>query len=149
MFSTTLKTSISALVIGAALVAPVQRANAGEMMMGGGGGGGGGGAGFAALGAGLALGLVTSLIINHHADAENNTTGRRVDCIEINGCHIHIVRQAGQQPEAHVWQEPPRNPPRRAPRVPSRPWAQSSDPATGQTTTSVSNGNGQHVVTVK
>jgi hypothetical protein len=147
MFGTSLKTSISALVIAAALVAPVQRANAGEMMMGG--GGGGGGAGFAALGAGLALGLVTSLIINHHADAENNTTGRRVDCIEINGCHVHIVRQAGQAPEAHVWQEPPRNPPRRAPRVPARPWAQSYDPETGLTTTSVSNGNGQHIIVTK
>jgi hypothetical protein len=157
MNTTSLKTGIAALAIGAGLIVPLAPARAGDMMMGGGGMGGSGfgGAGVAALGAGVALGFIGTLLASHHADAENETTGRRVDCYQFGACHIHVVTGGGEASDVHVWQEPPRRPgnPAKPEKVvahsPKGTNASSYDPATGLTTTSVSNGDGTHTITVR
>lgn len=153
---------VSICALGAALAIPFQSANAmGGRSLGGMGGmggglgraghmghfhnhGGGGGFGAALAGAGAAALIVQGLAAAHHASAESE--GRRLDCYRFGDCHVHVLRERGQAPQAHVHVYPDKAKPKK--RAGGRSWGQSYDPTTGVTITSVSNGDGTRTVTV-
>lgn len=149
---------VSICALGATLAIPFQSANAmgGRSLgsMGGMGraghmghfhGGGGGGLGAALAGAGAAALIVQGLAAAHHASAESE--GRRLDCYRFGDCHVHVLREPGKAPQAHVdvYPDKAKGPKKRAA---GRSWGQSYDPSTGVTITSVSNGDGSRTVTV-